>query len=148
LSKAIVVGTDGSERAGRALHEAIRMAAALGAQLHVVSAYEPLRGARIVGAPEAAAKIWAPQPDAEVQATLGEAAASVRAHDVEVTTHAVSKDPADALLEVAAEVEAEMIVVGNKGMHGAQRFVLGNVPNKVSHRAPCNVLIVSTGKAE
>src|SRR5438105_2064026 len=107
------------------------MAAALAAELHVVSAYEPLRGARIVGAPEAAAKVWAPQPDAEVQATLGEAAASVRAHDVNVTTHALNKDPADALLEVAAEVEAEMIVVGNKGMHGAQRFVLGNVSNKV-----------------
>lgn len=124
------------------------MAAALEADLHVVSAYEPLRGARIVGAPEAAAKVWAPQPDAEVQITLGEAAASVRARDVKVTTHAIDKDPVDALLEVAAEVGAEMIVVGNKGMHGAQRFVLGNVPNKISHRAPCNVLIVSTGTAE
>lgn len=148
MSNAIVVGTDGSERAGRALQEAIRMAAALEADLHVVSAYEPLRGARIVGAPEAAAKVWAPQPDAEVQTTLGEAAASVRARDVKVTTHAIDKDPVDALLEVAAEVGAEMIVVGNKGMHGAQRFVLGNVPNKISHRAPCNVLIVSTGTAE
>jgi nucleotide-binding universal stress UspA family protein len=148
LSKAIVVGTDGSERAGRALQEAIRMAAALGAELHVVSAYEPVRGARIIGAPEAAAQVWAPQPDADVQTTLSEAAAHVRARDVKVTTHAVSKDPAEALLEVAAEVGAELIVVGNKGMHGAQRFVLGNVPNKVSHRASCNVLIVSTGKAE
>ena len=99
------------------------MAAALGAELHVVSAYEPLRGARIVGAPDAAAKVWAPQPDAEVQTTLGEAAASVRARDVKVTTHAVSKDPVDALLDVAAEVGAEMIVVGNKGMHGAQALL-------------------------
>jgi nucleotide-binding universal stress UspA family protein len=148
LSKAIVVGTDGSERAGRALQEAIRMAAALDAELHVVSAYEPLRGARIVGAPAAAAKVWAPQPDQDVQTTLGEAASTVRARDVKVTTHAVNKDPADALLEVAAEVGAELIVVGNKGMHGAQRFALGNVPNKVSHRASCNVLIVSTGAAE
>ena len=148
MSNAIVVGTDGSERAGRALQEAIRMAAALQAELHVVSAYEPVRGARIVGAPEAAAKVWAPQPDADVQTTLGEAAASVRARDVKVTTHAINKDPADALLEVAAEVEADLIVVGNKGMHGAKRFVLGNVPNKVSHRASCNVLIVSTGEAE
>ena len=148
MSNAIVVGTDGSERAGRALQEAIRMAAALQAELHVVSAYEPVRGARIVGAPEAAAKVWAPQPDADVQTALGEAAASVRARDVKVTTHAINKDPADALLEVAAEVEADLIVVGNKGMHGAKRFVLGNVPNKVSHRASCNVLIVSTGEAE
>ena len=148
MSNAIVVGTDGSERAGRALQEAIRMAAALQAELHVVSAYEPVRGARIVGAPEAAAKVWAPQPDADVQTTLGEAAASVRARDVKVTTHAINKDPADALLEVAAAVEADLIVVGNKGMHGAKRFVLGNVPNKVSHRASCNVLIVSTGEAE
>ena len=50
----------------------------------------------------------------------------------------------DALLGVATEVSASMIVVGSKGMHGAKRLVLGSVPNKVSHNACCNVLIVST----
>jgi nucleotide-binding universal stress UspA family protein len=68
----------------------------------------------------------------------------VRTSNVVVSTHAVQKDPVDALLEVAEKVGASLIVVGNKGMHGAKRFVLGNVPNKVSHRAMCNVLIVAT----
>jgi nucleotide-binding universal stress UspA family protein len=146
MAEAIVVGTDGSETAQRAVDEAVRLAAAFGAELHVVSAFEPLRGARIAGAPEGAAKVWAPLPDANVEATLSEAAAGVRLNHVAVTTHAVEKDPADALLEVADKVGADLIVVGNKGMHSAKRFVLGNVPNKISHRARTNVLIVSTDR--
>jgi nucleotide-binding universal stress UspA family protein len=66
---------------------------------------------------------------------------------VPVVKHAVERDPAVALLEVADEVNASMIVVGSRGMHGAKR-VLGSVPNTVSHRANCNVLIVATGAAE
>ncbi len=53
-------------------------------------------------------------------------------------------DPADALLGLAAVERADVIVVGNKGMSGAQRFLLGSVPNKVSHRATCDVLVVAT----
>ena len=52
--------------------------------------------------------------------------------------------PADAILDVAEEREADLIVVGNKGMTGAKRFLLGSVPNKVSHHAPCSVLIIRT----
>ena len=144
MSETIVVGTDGSDSAKRAVGEAVRMATALGAELHVVSAFEPVRGVRIAGAPEGAAKVWAPLPDADVEATLSEAEALVRMKNLTVKTHALRKDPADALLEVADKVDANMIVVGNKGMHGAKRFVLGNVPNKVSHNARCNVLIVAT----
>jgi nucleotide-binding universal stress UspA family protein len=144
MAEAIVVGTDGSETAKRAVDEAVRLASALGAEVHVVSAFEPLRGAKIAGAPEGAAKIWQPLPDSHVESTLSQAAAGIRMKNVEVRTHALEKDPADAILEVAEKVGADMIVVGNKGMHSASRFVLGNVPNKVSHRARCNVLIVST----
>jgi nucleotide-binding universal stress UspA family protein len=146
MAEAIVVGTDGSETARRAVAEAVRLASAFGAELHVVSAFEPLRGARVAGAPEGAARVWHPLPDADVEARLSEAAAGVRMNNVQVTTHAVQKDPADALLEVADKVGADLIVVGNKGMHSAKRFVLGNVPNKVSHRARTNVLIVSTDR--
>jgi nucleotide-binding universal stress UspA family protein len=144
MAEAIVVGTDGSETAKRAVEEAVRLASALGAEVHVVSAFEPLRGAKISGAPEGAAKVWQPLPDSHVESTLSQAAAGIRMKNVEVTTHALQKDPADAILEVAEQVGADMIVVGNKGMHSASRFVLGNVPNKVSHRARCNVLIVQT----
>jgi nucleotide-binding universal stress UspA family protein len=143
VSDSIVVGTDGSETAGRAVGEAIRLAKALDADIHIVSAYEPLRGATIKGAPEGAAKVWAPLPDTLVNATVDQAAARVRTSGVNVESHAVEKDPADALLQVADEVGANLIVVGSKGMHGARR-VLGSVPNKVSHQAHCNVLIVAT----
>jgi nucleotide-binding universal stress UspA family protein len=139
----IVVGTDGSETAERAVSEATRLAKALDGRLHLVSAYEPLRGARIAGAPEGAAKVWAQAPDAEVQRIVEQAAATVRLSEVDVSTHTISGDPADALLEVAEREQADLIVVGNRGMHG-MRSVLGSVPNKVSHRARCNVLIVCT----
>ena len=145
MSESIVVGTDGSETAARAVDEAVRLAKALGADIHVVSGYEPVRGARVTGAPEGAAKVWAPLPDTFVNSIVEQAAASVRTRGVNVHGHAVENDPADALLTIAEEVGASMIVVGSKGMQGAKRFVLGSVANKVSHHARCNVVIVSTG---
>jgi nucleotide-binding universal stress UspA family protein len=144
MDDSIVVGTDGSETAKQAVAEAVRLAKALDAEVHVVSAFEPLR-AHVTGAPAGAAKVWAPLPDDQVESTLSQAAAGIRLAGVKVTPHAIQKDAADALLEVAEKVGATMIVVGSKGMHGASRLALGNVPNKVSHRARCNVLIVATG---
>lgn len=146
MPEQIVVGTDGSETAKLAVGEAVRLAKLLGAELHVVSAYEPRRNVKIAGAPEGAAKVWAPLPDAHVEAILSEAAAGVRMRDVPVETHAINADPAEALLKVAGDVAASLIVVGNQGMHSAKRFVLGSVPNAVSHKARCNVLIVSTDR--
>jgi nucleotide-binding universal stress UspA family protein len=143
MSDSIVVGTDGSATAKQAVSEAVRLAKALSAPVHIVSAYEPLR-AKVSGAPEGAAKVWQPLPDDKVDGILNEAVAGVRRAGLEVSPHALRKDPADALIEVADEVGASMIVVGSKGMHGARRLALGNVPNKVSHRAHCNVLIVAT----
>jgi nucleotide-binding universal stress UspA family protein len=145
MSDKIVVGTDGSETAQRAVDEAVRLVKALGGELHVVTAYKALRGAKISGAPEAAAKVWTVLPDSQAQAILDEAVSRVRIAGVKVEPHMLERDPADALLEVADQVSAGMIVVGNRGMAGARR-VLGSVPNKVSHAAHCNVLIVSTGK--
>jgi nucleotide-binding universal stress UspA family protein len=137
MSEAIVVGTDGSETAKRAVTEAARLARALGAEVHIVSASGVLSAA----SPE----FVMPVVDDEdaLEATLAEAAAAVRADDLTVHTHASSGSPAEALLEVADAVGASTIVVGNRGMRGAKR-VLGSIPNTVSHRARCNVLIVST----
>jgi len=143
MGDSIVVGTDGSETAKQAVSEAVRLAKALSAPVHVVSAYQP-QHARVSGAPEGAAKVWQPLPHDEVERILSEAVAGVRLAGIEATSHAIRKDPADALLHVADEVGASMIVVGSKGMHGARRLALGNVPNKVSHHARCNVLIVAT----
>ena len=140
MYESIVVGTDGSVTAQRAVDEATRLAKALGARLHVVSAFEPLRGARVVGAPKGEPTV---APDANVRAIVDEAAARVRLSDVSVQAHTVDGDPADALIETARRERASLIVVGSCGMHGVGR-VLGSVPNKVSHRARCHVLIVAT----
>jgi nucleotide-binding universal stress UspA family protein len=145
MSKPIVVGTDGSGTAQRAVEEAVRLAKALDTDLHVVTAYKPLRGAKIADAPEGAAKVWAPLPDSQASAVADQAAARVRLAGVKVESHLMERDPGEALLEIADRVGAELIVVGNRGMSGARR-VLGSVPNKVSHAAHCNVMIVSTGE--
>jgi nucleotide-binding universal stress UspA family protein len=147
MSNSIVVGTDGSDTAKLAVEESVRLAKALAADIHVVSAYEPLSRPQIKRAPEGAAKVWAPLPDTGVEAILSEAEAGIRIQGVKVTTHALKRDVVEALLDVAAEVDADMIVVGSKGMHGAQRLRLGNVPNQISHKARCNVLIVATDRS-
>jgi nucleotide-binding universal stress UspA family protein len=137
MSESIVVGTDGSETAKRAVTEAARLARALGAEVHIVSASHPLSALSV--------EFVMPVGDDRdaLEATLAAAAAAVGADDVTVHTHAATGSPAEALLEVAAAVGASTIVVGNRGMYGAKR-VLGSIPNTVSHRARCNVLIVST----
>ena len=87
---------------------------------------------------------WKVNPREDVSATLAEAAKALEAEGVRVETHAREGDPADAILDVAEEQGADLIVVGNKGMTGAKRFLLGSVPNKVSHHAPCSVMIIRT----
>lgn len=141
----IVVGTDGSESAQRAVTEATALAQALGAKVHLLSAFEQQR-VHVVGAPEGAARVWDVKPDTAARSFVDEAAAGIRLRGVEVEVHTASGDPADALVELADRESAGLIVVGNRGMHGMAR-VLGSVPNKVSHRASCSVLIVSTGES-
>lgn len=140
----VVVGTDGSDSAAKAVAEAARLAVALGAELHLVYAFEPLAGAQIQGAPAAAAAIWQPLPDAEVETVLGSHALGVKREGLVVVTHSSKSSPADALIDIADEIDAQMIVVGSRGMHGVRRFVQSSVPNAVSHSARRNVLIVAT----
>ena len=142
----IVVGTDGSETAREAVRQAVELAGRLGARLQIVSAYEPVPAGRLrEEAREAPPDLqWAINPREDVDATLGEAAEAARAGGVEAQTYARQGDPADAILDVAEEQGADLVVVGNKGMTGARRFLLGSVPNRVSHHAPCSVLIIRT----
>jgi nucleotide-binding universal stress UspA family protein len=142
----IVVGTDGSGGATRAVTQAIDLAKALGAKLHIVSSYKPLRRTRVSGAPESLAEVRAPLPDSLVESVLDQAAAAARARGVEATIHALKDDPVDALLGVASDADAAMVVVGSKGMHGTEQVRLGNVPNQISHKGVCSVLIVLTGR--
>ena len=146
MFQSIVVGTDGSETAGQAVTKAIELAQAVGASIELVSAYEPVSKQRLRDeARQAPGDLqWMVNPREDVEATLGEASDRIEAAGVEVETHAREGDPADAILDVAEEQEADLIVVGNKGMTGAKRFLLGSVPNKVSHHAPCSVMIIRT----
>jgi nucleotide-binding universal stress UspA family protein len=143
----IVVGTDGSETAHTALHRAIDLAAGLGARLQIVSAYEPVSDQRLRGEQlDVPADLqWMINPHDDVMALLEAARAEASEAGVkQVETFARQGDAADAIVDVAEEQRSDLIVVGNKGMTGAKRFLLGSVPNKVSHHAPCSVLIVRT----
>jgi nucleotide-binding universal stress UspA family protein len=146
MFRSIVVGTDGSETATQAVRQAAELAGAVGAKLELVSAYAPVSQQRLSEerrqTPEDLQ--WAINPREDVDATLEAAAAIAREVDVEVNVWPRQGDPADAILDVAEERDADLIVVGNKGMTGAKRFLLGSVPNKVSHHAPCSVLIIRT----
>src|SRR4051794_12444496 len=132
----IVVGTDGSDTAKEAVRQATELAKAMGASVLLVSAYEPVPEARLqherADVPEDVS--WMVNPREDVQGVLDEEADGVKKAGVsEVETFAREGDPADAILDVAEEKNADLIVVGNKGMTGARRFLLGSVPNKVSH---------------
>jgi nucleotide-binding universal stress UspA family protein len=142
----IVVGTDGSETAAEAVRQAVDLAKLAGAQLSIVSAYAPVSKRRVEGEKEGApADVqYEIGPREDVNLVLDAAAASARKEGIEVQTHPVEADPAEAILNVAEETKADLIVVGNKGMTGARRFLLGSVPNNVSHHAPCSVIIVRT----
>jgi nucleotide-binding universal stress UspA family protein len=142
----IVVGTDGSETAREAVSQAVALARRLAARLDIVSAYEPVPAGRLRDEAQQVPDDlqWIVNPREDVDATLREAAQESQAAGVQTETYARQGDPADAILDVAEERGADLIVVGNKGMTGAKRFLLGSVPNKVSHHAPCSVLIIRT----
>jgi nucleotide-binding universal stress UspA family protein len=142
----IVVGTDGSETAGEAVRQATELAKSTGSSIDLVSAYEPVSSARLREEAQQVPKDleWMVNPREDVDATLESASEQIREAGVDVQTYAREGDPADAILDVAEERSAGLIVVGNKGMTGAKRFLLGSVPNKVSHHAPCSVLIIRT----
>jgi nucleotide-binding universal stress UspA family protein len=146
MFKSIAVGTDGSDTATQAVLQAVDLARAVGAKLELVSAYAPVPAQRLseerLQAPEDLQ--WAINPREDVDATLEAAAQVARDAGVAVDVYPRQGDPADAILDVAEERGADLIVVGNKGMTGAKRFLLGSVPNKVSHHAPCSVLIIRT----
>jgi nucleotide-binding universal stress UspA family protein len=146
MFRTIVVGTDGSETASKAVGQAAELAASVASELLIVSAFEPISGSRLrEEASQAPDDVrWMVNPREDVDATLASATEIAQEKGVTVRTFARQGDPADAILDVAEEEHADLIVVGNKGMTGAKRFLLGSVPNKVSHHAPCSVLIVRT----
>ena len=146
MYSSIVVGTDGSDTAKEAVRQATELAKQVGAKLHLVSAYEPVPEGRLRQERQQVPDDlqWMVNPREDVNTTLKEAAQAIEEEGLDVETHPREGDPADAILDVAEEKSSDLIVVGNKGMTGARRFLLGSVPNKVSHHAPSSVMIVKT----
>jgi nucleotide-binding universal stress UspA family protein len=142
-SAPIVVGTDGSPTAQLAVARAAEVAAALESTVHIVTCYDRVPVAAAAGSFGMVVPV-----DDQALERAREVAAGAReiatASGAAVDAHVCEGQPADVLITLAAELGAQMIVVGNRGMSGARR-VLGSVPNRVSHQARCDVLIVMTG---
>lgn len=125
-----MVGVDGSETGASALAVALHLASVLRAALHVVSAHGAL------------------QAPSDAEAVLAEATRAAHAEGLEAVTHARRDNPAGALLAVAEEQHADLLVVGSTGISRAPRPLLGSVSDKISRHAPCSVLIVRTDSPE
>lgn len=140
MPRSIVVGTDGSQQAERALDEAVSIAARDGAKLHIVTAFpDPaLIRERITSGATAAPVNLSQVADS----VLNRAAERASEQGVEAEVSASEADPAEAILDLAAKVDADLIVVGSRGLSGIQRFLMGSVSAKVSEHAGCSVLIV------
>ncbi len=133
----IVVGAGPSETARGAVAAAIDLASTHDASLHIVFAVTGDSG------PNRTATGGYVNTDHRANPLLEELAAEAESSGVTTKVHARSESPADALVSVAGDEGADLIVVGNKGMKGKVRL-LGSVPNTVAHSAPCSVLIVDT----
>jgi nucleotide-binding universal stress UspA family protein len=138
----VAVGTDGSETAEKAFAMALELAERYGAALVVLSAFEGRSAAasapRLSGSPGAE---WASNAAEHVERILAVAEETAAGRGIECKTAMGEGDPGEVLVELAERQRADVIVVGSKGM---ERRVLGSVPNTVTHKASCSVLVVKT----
>jgi nucleotide-binding universal stress UspA family protein len=143
MLETITVGTDGSETADKAVDFALDLAEKYGSHLVVASSYRPVGEDRLrreqQDAPEDIQ--WSINPTQDVDAALRAVEEKAKKRGLKSTSEAREGDPADVLCDIAEQHNADLLVVGNKGM---QRRILGSVPNSVSHKAPCSVVIVKT----
>lgn len=146
----IVVGVNQASTAALAAERALELGELTGGEVHLVCALgpaprgEPLSsmvpGAALVGGTPSADGPGQSDARTHAETFLTRLTRSSPAH---ARNHVLPGEPAEVILQVAAEVDADLIVVGSKGMHGARR-VLGSVPNTISHQAACSVLIIQT----
>lgn len=119
----VLAGSDGSDRAGAAVARAVDVAATLGASLTVLG----------VGRPDT------------LQETLEGQVGKHADQGVDIEVRIESGHAAQILIDVAQRDGYDLLVVGDKGMRGIERLMLGSVPNQLSHHLPCSLLIVKTG---
>ncbi len=140
----ILVGTDGSATADKAVETAAGLARQLGAELHIVTAYRATGPGMGSASGAAMADPGAAEGlHSEAAKLIAEKATATWGEGLTTRAHSASGSAADAILDTAESSGADLIVVGSKGMRGARR-VLGSVPNSVAHGASCAVLIVKT----
>jgi nucleotide-binding universal stress UspA family protein len=141
--KTIAVGTDGSGTATTAVKFALDLAEKFGSKVVFISSYQPVSETRLRReAREAPEDVqWSINPAEDVEAALREVEELADERGLKWTSEAREGDPSDVLVDIAESHNADLLVIGNKGM---QRRVLGSVPNSVSHKAKCSVVIVKT----
>ena len=125
--RTIVVGADGSQAGAKTLAVAVQLAAALGAALHIVCA--PSTG----------------QTSSDSEAALTAATQAARTEGLEAVTHARDEDPPDALIAVAEEQDADLLVSDSRAISRAVRWRSGGGPDR-AYDLPCDLLIVRTGE--
>jgi len=136
----VAVGTDGSGTADVAVKHATEIARRFGAKLVLLSAFS--RSDRSRASREKDIELqWASGSSARLRTILERSMAEVRRAGIECETRSDEGNPAEVLVRLAAECDADILVIGNKGM---KRRMLGSVPNTVTHTAECSVLVVKT----
>jgi len=144
MYRTIVVGTDCSPTAERAVAKAAELAELTGAKLHLVSVYHDASAS--LAAASGAAMVASEWPDVAIReqgARVDTIAAGLRARGIDVDGRVENGTPAVTLVAVADALGADLLVVGDRGLKGL-RGVLGSVPNRVTHHAPVDVLVVHT----
>jgi len=138
--RSVVVGTDGSPSAELAVRRTAEVVKGSDAEVHVVTAYPDLPAYRelLTGS----AKREPVDLRGVAESVLARAVRHLATDGVKAQSHAREGEPAAVIIEVAQETNADLIVVGARGLTGIQRFLLGSVSSKLSHHAPCDVMIV------
>jgi nucleotide-binding universal stress UspA family protein len=137
----VAIGTDGSPTASEALKVAVELARQFGAKLVLLSAFQDSGGTAGQPSGSSIETDWVDSTSAQAREILARTEADLRQQGMDCTTRIDEGDPADVLVSLATECGADLLVIGNKGMN---RRVLGSVPNTVTHKAPCSVLVVKT----
>ena len=144
MYQTIVAGADGSDSAQAAVHQAAQLAALTGARLHLLTAVSSTAVGLGPDMIHSLPPSWVEANTDAARDILDTAAAEIRALGVDVTTEIARGEPAEELLRACVAENADLLVVGDKGMHGPRRFLLGSVANRCAHHATCAVLVVPT----
>ncbi len=136
----VAVGTDGSATAAEAVNEAAEIAKRFDAKLVLLSAFQDGKVPPPSGDPDVELQ-WATNPAAQVRAILERSERELSGSGIACETLIDEGDPAEVLVKLAAECDADLLVIGNRGM---KRRVLGSVPNTVTHNAECSVMVIKT----